>query len=160
MSGLQFNSSARSERTKILLEHFFSENSECEPITNLKPNNMKVINSKAHGVLDYLVGIFLIASPWILNFANGGAAQNVPVVLGVMTIIMSLCTDYELGAVKKIPLALHLNIDLLSGIVLAASPWLFGFRDEVYMPHLVLGLLEIGAVLLSERKAYHHHAEH
>jgi len=29
---------------------------------------MKVISPKAHGVMDYLVGIVLLASPWLFNF--------------------------------------------------------------------------------------------
>jgi hypothetical protein len=45
----------------------------------------------------------------------------------------------------------HLMIDLFSGIFLAASPWLFGFADEIYLPHLVLGIAEIGAALTTEQ---------
>jgi hypothetical protein len=41
-------------------------------------------------------------------------------------------------------------IDLMSGIFLAVSPWLFGFADEVYLPHLVLGILEVGAALFTK----------
>jgi hypothetical protein len=35
---------------------------------------MRFISTKTHGVLDYLMGLFLILSPWIFGFANGGAA--------------------------------------------------------------------------------------
>ena len=35
------------------------------------------------------------------------------------------------------------------GVLLAASPWLFGFADRVYWPHLILGLAEIGAGLMT-----------
>jgi hypothetical protein len=34
---------------------------------------MKIISTKLHGVLDYLVGIILIRSPWLFGFANRGA---------------------------------------------------------------------------------------
>jgi hypothetical protein len=44
----------------------------------------------------------------------------------------------------------HLMIDLMTGIFLAVSPWLFGFADEVYLPHLVLGILEVGAALFTK----------
>lgn len=44
-------------------------------------------------------------------------------------------------------------LDLFSGLVLAASPWLFGFADTACFPHEVLGWLEIGAVLLKRRVA-------
>jgi hypothetical protein len=112
---------------------------------------MKPINTKTHAVLDYVVGILLIAAPWIFNFANGEAAQNVPVTLGIITIIMSLLTKYEYSLFKVIGLNVHLVIDFLAGLFLAISPWLLGFSDQVYMPHVVVGIIEMIVVLLSER---------
>lgn len=106
---------------------------------------------KVHGVLDYLVGILLIASPWLLNFSRGGAETWVPVVLGAGAVIYSLMTDYELGLWRKISMSSHLALDLWSGIILAASPWLFNFAEYVYMPHLVLGIFEVAASLMTVR---------
>lgn len=100
-------------------------------------------------MLDYLVGILLIAAPWLLDFARGGAETWVPVILGAGAIIYSLMTDYELGLSRSISMSTHLTLDLMSGILLAASPWLFGFHEYVYLPHLILGLLEIGASLMT-----------
>jgi hypothetical protein len=34
--------------------------------------------------------------------------------------------------------------------LLASSPWFFGFADQVYMPHLIFGILEIMVVLLTK----------
>ncbi len=48
----------------------------------------------------------------------------------------------------------HLTLDLLSGVLLAASPWLFGFSGFVYVPHLVLGVLEVGAALMTKTTPY------
>lgn len=106
---------------------------------------MRIISTKMHGVLDYLVGIFLIVSPWIFNFADGGAKMWIPIILGAGALVYSLMTNYELGVFKTLSMKTHLTLDLLSGILLAASPWIFGFADTVYMPHLILGILEIGA---------------
>jgi hypothetical protein len=60
-----------------------------------------------------------------------------------------LFTDYEPGLIKLLPMPLHLIIDFLSGLLLATSPWLFGFDDQLYLPHLVLGLTEIVITLFS-----------
>jgi hypothetical protein len=49
----------------------------------------------------------------------------------------------------------HLALDLIAGIFLAVSPWLFGFSDYVYLPHLILGLLEIGAALFTQTVPSH-----
>ena len=56
-------------------------------------------------------------------------------------------TDYELGVMRVIPMPVHLGIDIASGALLALSPWLFGFADRVFWPHLVVGIFEIGAGL-------------
>lgn len=112
---------------------------------------MRFLPTRVHGVLDYLVGMVLIASPWLFNFARGGAETWVPVILGAGAIVYSLLTDYELGVSRGISMRTHLTLDLMSGILLAASPWLFGFREYVYLPHLIFGILEIGASLMTEK---------
>lgn len=111
---------------------------------------MKIISTKVHGVLDYLVGFILIISPWLFGFANHGAQTVIPVVLGIGAILYSIFTKYELGIFKIIPFRVHLIIDTLSGILLASSPWLFGFADNVYKPHLFFGLSELVVVLLTQ----------
>jgi hypothetical protein len=111
---------------------------------------MKVIPTKVHGVLDYLVGILLIASPWLFNFARDGAETWVPVVLGTGAIIYSLITDYELGAASVISMRTHLGLDMVSGVFLALSPWIFGFNEFVYLPHLILGLGEILVPMMTD----------
>ncbi|SDH15965.1 SPW repeat domain-containing protein [Pelagibacterium luteolum] len=111
-----------------------------------------MISTKLHGVLDYAVGVLLIAAPFLFGFANGGPEQWVPTILGATTIVMSLITRYELSVAKIIPLPVHLTIDLLSGALLAASPWLFSFADTIWWPHVGVGFLEILVVLLTRRR--------
>ena len=111
---------------------------------------MRFIPTAVHGVMDYLTGVLLIAAPWVLGFADGGAETWVPVILGAGAILYSLLTDYELGAVRMLSMPVHLGLDAASGLVLAASPWLFGFDERVWLPHLVLGLVEIGAALTTQ----------
>ncbi|MDQ3100292.1 MAG: SPW repeat protein [Bacteroidota bacterium] len=112
---------------------------------------MKIISSKVHGILDYTMGILLIASPWLLDFADNRTAMLIPIILGIAMIGLALITDYEMGATPVISMAGHLTVDLISGIFLAVSPWLFGFADDVYLPHLILGIAEVGASLMTER---------
>jgi len=93
------------------------------------------------------MGIVLIAAPWMLGFADNSAATWVPVLLGIGAIVYSLFTDYEMGAFRAISMRGHLWLDALSGIFLAASPWLFGFNDYVSTPHVVLGVAEFLAAI-------------
>lgn len=112
---------------------------------------MRFINSKVHGILDYMSGLLFIASPWLFGFADDSAAMWVPIIAGIAVLGMSLLTDYEMGAFRTIPLSVHLTMDVVTGILLLASPWLFGFSDYVYVPHVVFGILEIGAGLFTKR---------
>jgi hypothetical protein len=118
---------------------------------------MKVINTRVHGILDYLVSLILIASPWVLGFSRGGAETWVPVALGVAAILYSLITSYELGVARMLSMRTHLGLDIASGIVLALSPWIFHFSDLVYMPHLIFGILEIGVALMTDPSTYKQH---
>jgi len=113
---------------------------------------MRFIPTRVHGLLDYCVGLLLILAPWLLGFARQGAETWVPVALGVGALLYSLCTDYEWGAVRAIPMPVHLGLDFGSGVLLGASPWLFGFAQEVWVPHLAIGLFEIGAALLTQAR--------
>lgn len=107
------------------------------------------IPTRVHGVLDYLMGALLIASPWLLGFATGGPEQWVPVAAGATALLYSLLTDYELGVVKRLPMPVHLLLDGIAGVALAASPWLLGFDEKVWMPHVVFGALEIVAAFFT-----------
>ena len=107
---------------------------------------MRFIPTRFHAPLDYIVGVVLIASPWIFQFSGHTAATVVPIVLGVGLIAYSLFTNYELGVWKVAPMAVHNLIDIAAGGLLAASPWIFGFADEsanVWVPHLVVGLAAV-----------------
>lgn len=90
---------------------------------------MRFISTAVHGVLDYVMGAVLIASPWIFDFADRGPAMYVPIIVGSAVIVYSLFTRYEAGLVDVIPMRIHLWLDGLGGAVLAASPWLFGLAE-------------------------------
>lgn len=111
-----------------------------------------MINTKTHGVIDYLTGVLLLAAPYLFGFASGGAAQIVPQVIGAAIILMSLFTRYELSLAKLIPLKVHLGADIATGIFLAVSPWLFGFAELIWWPHLLVGVMEILVVAITRER--------
>lgn len=102
-----------------------------------------------HGILDYAVGALLIALPWLLGFARGGAETWVPVAAGAAALLYSAVTDYELGLVRRLPMPVHLWLDAASGLLLGLSPWLFGFDETVWIPHVAAGAFEIAAAFLT-----------
>jgi hypothetical protein len=115
-----------------------------------------MISRRTHGILDYVVGLILILAPSLLGLQPGSPEARVPFLLGWAALIYSVLTRYELGLIKVLPFKLHLGLDMLSGIFLALSPWLLGFSDRVWLPHLLLGLVEIGAVLMTRARSHQH----
>ncbi len=114
---------------------------------------MELIPTKVHGVLDYTSGALFLAAPWLLNFSDNKVATSVAVGTGAAVLGLSAFTDYEAGVSRQIPMQTHLTIDTVTGAMVAASPWLFGFAKRTTWPHLVFGLLEVGAGLLTQKKA-------
>jgi hypothetical protein len=111
---------------------------------------MRILSTYVHGIIDYGAGLLLVASPWLFGFAAEGAETWVPVVAGVLMLGASLFTDYEWGLIRQIPMPMHLGMDAILGVVLVASPWLFNFHEFVWIPHVVLGLAELGGALMTE----------
>lgn len=111
---------------------------------------MRFISTRVHGLLDYLMGLLLCAAPWILGFGSDGAETAVPVSLGIGLILYSLVTRYELGIVPLLPMPSHLFLDGLSGAFLAASPWLLGFANDIWWPHVLFGALEVAAAMMTQ----------
>lgn len=113
-----------------------------------------ILPTRVHGFWDYLIGLVLVVVPLWFDF-GAGAQTWLPVLLGGGVIVYSLLTDYELGAVELIGMPAHLILDAIGGLLLAASPWLFGFAWEIWVPHVVLGLAEMAAATFTQtRPAY------
>ena len=119
---------------------------------------MRWIPTQVHGVLDYLWGALLLATPWLLGFADGRAATWTAVALALGAIVYSLLTDYELGVARVLSMRGHLALDLAGGGLLAASPWLFGFAGHVWLPHVGFGLFSVAASLMTRTRVRHGHA--
>lgn len=109
-----------------------------------------IIPPRIHGMLDYLVGAFLIALPWLFGVDGGGGRTLIPILLGAGTILYSLFTDYEMGLVPRIPLPVHLGLDVAVGLFLIAAPFLFSFARDVMDPYLAIGVLEVVAAVATD----------
>lgn len=106
---------------------------------------MRFVSTGFHGVIDYLTAIALMASPWLFGFAGYNLwATAVPVTIGAVLLIYSMFTSYELGLTRSgLSMKFHLLLDAIAGITLIASPYAFGFADEVYLPHVIVGVSEL-----------------
>lgn len=115
----------------------------------------KLIPTKSHAGMDYAVGLLLIASPWLFGFADESTAATwIAVLAGVAILGLSAITDYEGGLLARlIPMRTHLMADAGLGLLLAVSPWLFGFADEganAWLPFVAIGLGEIVSAMTTD----------
>jgi len=115
----------------------------------------RLIPTKTHAGMDYAVGLLLIASPWLFGFADESTAATwIAVLAGVAMLSLSAITDYEGGLLARlIPMRTHLMADAGLGLLLAVSPWLFGFADEgtnTWLPFLAIGLGEIASAATTD----------
>ncbi|ALI99794.1 hypothetical protein DC20_13430 [Rufibacter tibetensis] len=110
---------------------------------------MRIIPTSVHGMMDYLIAILLIASPWVFGFYRGGIESYLPIGIGAVILVQALMTKNETGAMKVIPMPAHIISDLAIGFLLALSPWLFFFHDYIWEPHFIVGLLIVGQAVMT-----------
>jgi hypothetical protein len=112
---------------------------------------MKFLSPRVHTIIGFIVGIALLLAPNIFGFSDiGGAAVTVPRIIGLIVIVSELTVQGSFSGFGKVPMSLHIVMDVIMGAFLSASPWLFGFADEdanAWVPHLVVGLAMIGYAL-------------
>jgi hypothetical protein len=89
---------------------------------------MRFIPTMLHGVADYLVGILVVGLPLFLGLHD--TPRAVLVALGIIVILYSLATDYELGAVRFLKIRFHLLLDALFGVAMLVSPCYSIFQPQ------------------------------
>ena len=117
--------------------------------------NVRVIPTGVHGVLDYLASGTNLAWPGLLRLEDAPRAALAPRLVGAAGAIYSLLTDYELGALRLLPMPAHLALDAAKGALLAASPWLFGFAKNgrrYWLAHVIAGASDVLAAMMSKTR--------
>ena len=108
---------------------------------------------RIHTIIGLVIGIALILAPWLFMFSDvGGSAVTAPILVGILLIANELTSPSTLSPLKLTSLRAHLMIDIVLGIILTASPWLFDFAGlplNVWLPHVIVGLAIVGLALLS-----------
>jgi hypothetical protein len=82
-----------------------------------------------HGLLEYLVGAFFIASPFVFGF-DADEATAVGIVGGVALILLAATAQTGPALTPMVPVVLHVLFDLALAGFLIASPFILGFSDE------------------------------
>jgi hypothetical protein len=86
---------------------------------------MKLISPYVHGMLDYLTFISMLILPLTLKL--NGRPEFILIAFALFQFILAVVTRYPLGATRQVPFPVHGVIDLISGVLLLAAPWILGF---------------------------------
>ena len=121
--------------------------------------NLRFIPTRVHGILDYVNGSALLAAPELLRTKDEPRAALVSRLAGGGATASTLMTDFELGAVKAIPMPIHLTLDAVTGALLLGAPWLLGYAKggpRYWLPHALVGTAEVlAAVATKTEPAYY-----
>jgi hypothetical protein len=85
------------------------------------------INSKTHGIIDYLVVVFLCLSPSIFNLPE--ITTIFTYALGGVHLALTVLTKFELGLIKIIPFKIHGWIELVVSVTLIGAAFFLGSRE-------------------------------
>ena len=96
------------------------------------------LSSRLHGLLEYLIGGFFIASPFIFSFESG-AAVTIGIVGGIAFILLAATADTGPSLSGMVPVRVHVFLDVVVAAFFIASPFLFGFSDEPAPTGLFIG---------------------
>lgn len=111
------------------------------------------IDSTLHGATDYTVGATLLtAFPKLAGIEGTESARQIRTV-GAIHAGYSTLTDYPLGIVKAIPFKVHLALDAVGAIAIAATPFVTGQWKKGrkhWVPHVALALFELSSLATTD----------
>ena len=111
------------------------------------------IDSTLHGATDYTAGMLLMtAFPKLAGIAGTRSANQIRTA-GAIHAGYSTITDYPLGVLKLVPYKVHLALDAIGALALAATPFVTGQWKKGrshWAPHVGLCLFELIALAMSD----------
>jgi hypothetical protein len=113
---------------------------------------MRFLSTRNHGLIGSLAIAAALTVPAVLRLDDVPASSWTLRLWGASGIALVAATDFELGAVRVIPMPAHLAIDVVMGASLAAGPWLLGGTTagrRHWLPHALIGGSEILLALIT-----------
>jgi hypothetical protein len=120
----------------------------------MEEETMRFIPTWLHGIVDYLTVGALLAVPRVRGWNKPATATLTMAASGLLG--YSICTRYELGLLKWIPMPVHLALDGMSGAALCAAPFLLPAkkkqRGALTLGFLAFGLMELFFALFTKTR--------
>ena len=105
---------------------------------------------KMTAMVDYIIGVWLIALPWLLGFQESLAPTAVSVLTGAGVIVNKGLSNEDYALVRIIPKAVHRLVDITTAVLLCLAPWMFEYSDIIIWPHVLTGLAMLAMLLTGE----------
>lgn len=112
---------------------------------------MKVLNSRIHGIVDYLVLIFLLASPTLFNLSEDIGFYMY--ILAGIHFLLTILTSFQYGLFKVIPFKIHGIIEYIVGIALIGAVFVHDLQgvDETFL--LGFGIAVLVTAIITNYKS-------
>lgn len=92
-----------------------------------------------HGLLEYGIGILLIASSSLFSY-DDDTAKAVSILLGAAVLAISALSDIPTALLRRIPLTAHILLDYLLGLLLIVLPIVWFDEDKAIAVSIVIGV--------------------
>lgn len=114
---------------------------------------MKIISSKAHGLLDYATVIFLLLAPSL--FGMEGRLSTFTYVLAGVHFALTALTAFEVGLIKVIPFRIHGLLEVVVSLALAGvALWFRNTGDDLgFYFYIGLAIVIMIVFLLTDFKS-------
>jgi hypothetical protein len=110
---------------------------------------MKKLSTRAHAILDYVVGGAMMTLPRMMGWSPRVTRHFTAA--GGGTMVYSLMTKYELGALRVLPMKAHLAMDAVSGAALIGSDLMLEDKDRAARAALIgAGVFEIVVAVMTK----------
>ncbi|MDB5295534.1 MAG: hypothetical protein JWO31_1517 [Phycisphaerales bacterium] len=109
------------------------------------------ISRRAHAVAEFTFIPTVAAAPELFGFADEKVAATACRALSGAALASSAVTRAEWGLVRVMPYSAHVAVDIASGLMALAAPWLCGFAGNARARNtfLAIGATAVVAGLLS-----------
>ncbi|HSI11891.1 MAG TPA: hypothetical protein VK961_07595 [Chthoniobacter sp.] len=112
------------------------------------------VSHRMHGILDYVGGVLLLLSAIFLPFPDS-AMRMLGAAFGVILLLYSAATDYEMGLLRFVPFPIHRGADLVLGIALAFSPIHFAVHGGPVLLFIAVGAMLIFLAFMTRGESSH-----
>ena len=98
-------------------------------------------SAKLGDLANLILGMILFFSPWLFGLSAGAQWQTASII-GIFVAVSSIAALAAFAVWEE-------WLNLIAGLALIVSPWLLGFDQQVWIPHVVIGAVLVLLAIFS-----------